>query len=88
MTIGEYAELSALCALDPWGEERADARAAMIAGAAAAAATGKIDPCRYHVGELFRRYQARTADPAADYSDQHAAALTAMNARLRARKRA
>lgn len=74
-------------AADPWGDEREDARAAMMAGAAAASATGKVDPNRYHVGTLYRRYRAATPEPGVDYTAQHAAALAALNRRLEARPR-
>jgi hypothetical protein len=60
-TLGadEFAELCAFFELEPWGAEREDGRAAMIAAAAAASATGTYDPAQYHWGRLYERAMAQ-----------------------------
>lgn len=78
----ELAEITALYEIDPWGDDREDVRAATIAAAVSALATGKFNLSGYLFTTLYRDgcRQAEMTD--ADHAEQHLAAFNSLNRRL------
>jgi hypothetical protein len=93
ITADELAEFAVLDELDPWGPERADHRAALIAAAAVAAAGGEFAPEKFLFYKLYGEALAEADDGPTRKQNGGAtrrqrvararAAFAALNARLK-----
>jgi hypothetical protein len=61
MTISELGEYAALAALDPWGDDREDLRAGVVAAAAHSSFGAKCKPQDFDVSAMLARHIERAS---------------------------